>query len=345
MPADLDFGMFDWLDAGSGSTAELYESRLRLIEQADKAGFYGYHLAEHHATPLGMAPSPSLFFAALAERTSRIRFSPMAALLPLYHPLRLVEEICMLDHLSGGRVEVGVSRGVSPYEAESFNVDSGSTREVFEEALEIYRAAMTQSVLDHDGKHFQFRDVPMEIRPLQKPYPPLWYPSFSEDGATYAASNGFHFMSLGPPSLVTHLMNLYREVAERQRLNSDKPNAQSGAPKLAAMRQIFVAETDSEAMEIAEPAYADWYRSITKLWHRRGDSSYDSFFDWEKSLAGETILIGSVDHVREKIQQLVVESGINYFVGSFAWGSLGHDDSRHSLELFATKIAPELKGA
>ena len=133
MTAQLDFGMFDWLDRGEGSTAELYQSRLELVERADQAGFYGYHLAEHHATPLGMAPSPSVFLAALAGRTTQIRFSPMAYLLPLYHPLRLVEEVCMLDHLSGGRIEVGVSRGVSPYEIGSFAVDPEETREIFAE--------------------------------------------------------------------------------------------------------------------------------------------------------------------------------------------------------------------
>ena len=108
MARPLDFGMFDWLDAGPCSTAELYEARLQLIEMAEQAGFYGYHMAEHHGTPLGMAPSPALFLAALTQRTSRIRFGPMAYLLPLYHPLRLIEELCMLDHLSDGR---GGTRG------------------------------------------------------------------------------------------------------------------------------------------------------------------------------------------------------------------------------------------
>ena len=341
MTAQLDFGMFDWLDRGEGSTGELYQSRLELVERADQVGFYGYHLAEHHATPLGMAPSPSIFFAALAGRTTQIRFSPMAYLLPLYHPLRLVEEVCMLDHLSGGRIEVGVSRGVSPYEVGSFDVDPEETREIFAETLEIYRAAMCEPVLDYAGKHFQFKDVPMEIEPLQRPYPPLWYPSFSEAGAEYAARHGFHFMSLGPPSLVTHLMGRYREVAAQHQGDADRLNGHVTEPKLGAMRQIFVAESDEAAMTIAKPAYADWYTSITKLWHRRSDTSYDGFFDWENCLGGETILIGSVAKVREQIQQLVAESGINYFVGSFAWGSLSPKQSRESLELFISEIIPE----
>ena len=209
MSAKIEFGMFDWVDRGPNSVGDLYESRLKLIESADKAGFYGYHLAEHHSTPLAMAPSPSVFFAALAQRTQHIRFSPMAYLLPMYHPLRLIEEVCMLDHLSNGRMELGVSRGVSPYEIATYRVDPEKTREIFTEVLEIFRKGMRDDVLNYVGKHFEFRDVPMTLKPVQAPYPPLWYPSFSEAGVEFAAREGMHFMSLGPPSLITTLMARY----------------------------------------------------------------------------------------------------------------------------------------
>ncbi|MGB1885596.1 MAG: LLM class flavin-dependent oxidoreductase [Gammaproteobacteria bacterium] len=343
MSQHVDFGMFDWIDRGAGSTEALYASRLALVERADEAGFYGYHLSEHHATPLAMAPSPSVFFAAVAARTRRIRFSPMAYLLPLYHPLRLVEEICMLDHLSGGRVEVGISRGVSPYESQAFGGDPARARAIFDEVVTIYRKAMTAPVLNHAGEHFQFANVPMEIEPLQRPYPPLWYPSFSESGAEYAAQNGFHFMSLGPPSLVTHLMSHYREVAAAHANDKERLNAHVTAPKLGAMRQIFVAESDEAAMEVAKPAYDNWYRSITKLWHSNNDNSYDDFFDWDNCLAAETVLVGSVEKVRAQIQQLVTESAINYFVGSFAWGSLRPEDSMASLDRFIAEIVPAIQ--
>ena len=340
MATMVSFGLFDWVDRAPGSLGELYESRLKLIELADQAGFYGYHVAEHHGTPLGMAPSPSVFLSAVAQRTTRIRFSPMAYLLPMYHPIRLIEEVCMLDHLSQGRVELGVSRGVSPYEIKCFNVDPEATREIFAEALDVFRAGMCNEVLNYTGKYFEFHDVPMEIKPLQHPYPPLWYPSFSQAGVEYAAQHGFHFMCLGPPSLVTQLMEQYRQINATQTSSVDRLNGHVTTPKLGAMRQIYIAETDAAALAVAKPAYADWYKSITKLWHRKGDSTYDQFFDWEACLAGETILIGSVAKVREQIQRVVAESGINYFVGSFAWGSLSPAQSRRSLELFISEVMP-----
>src|SRR3974390_3352564 len=100
--SEVSFGVFDWIDRGTGPVNRLYEERLQLLEAADDAGFFCYHLAEHHATPLGMAPSPALFFSAAAQRTRRIRLGPLVYLLPLYDPLRLREEVAMPDQLSGG---------------------------------------------------------------------------------------------------------------------------------------------------------------------------------------------------------------------------------------------------
>ncbi len=121
----MEFGIFDHLDRTGTSLPDYYEDRLKIVEAYDRAGFYAYHLAEHHATPLGMAPSPNVFLAAVAQRTRRLRFGPMVFVLPLYHPLRLIEEICMLDQMSGGRLELSFGRGASPIEIEYFGVDPG----------------------------------------------------------------------------------------------------------------------------------------------------------------------------------------------------------------------------
>src|SRR3984893_12735422 len=103
------FAIFDWLDESGRGQGETYAERLRMLELADGLGFYCYHLAEHHATELSTVPSPNLFLAAAAQRTHRIRMGPLSYVLPTYNPLRLLEEICMLDQLSHGRLELGVS--------------------------------------------------------------------------------------------------------------------------------------------------------------------------------------------------------------------------------------------
>src|SRR3954469_17457218 len=103
----MQFGIFDHLDRNSLPLAAFYEQRLKLIEAYERAGFRSYHIAEHHFTPLGMAPSPSVFLACIAQRTRRLRFGPLVLPLSVHHPLRVVEEICMLDHISGGRLDLG----------------------------------------------------------------------------------------------------------------------------------------------------------------------------------------------------------------------------------------------
>ena len=110
----MKFGIFEHMDDSGIPVGLHFKNRLSLIEAYDRYGFYAYHLAEHHGTPLGLAPSPGLFLAAVAQRTKRLRFGPLVYSLPLYHPIRLIEEICMLDQMSGGRFELGVGRGVSP---------------------------------------------------------------------------------------------------------------------------------------------------------------------------------------------------------------------------------------
>src|ERR671936_1646957 len=150
----VHFGIFDWIDRNQLPLPDLYEERLRCLEYADEAGFYCYHLAEHQATPLGMAPSPSVFLAAAMQRTQRLRLGPLVYLLPLYNPLRLIQEICMLDSMSRGRLEVGVGRGVSPYELAFYKVTPQGARAMFREALDILTSGLASGEVSHEGKYF-----------------------------------------------------------------------------------------------------------------------------------------------------------------------------------------------
>src|ERR1700686_5805003 len=151
----VSFGVFDWIDRGTGPVNRLYEERLKLLEAADAAAFYCYHLAEHHATPLGMAPSPALFLIAAAQRTRRIRLGPLVYLLPLYNPLRLIEEVCMLDQLSGGRLELGVGRGVSPFETHNYALDFSQTGAMYHAAFQVLLKGLAADELTFDGKFYR----------------------------------------------------------------------------------------------------------------------------------------------------------------------------------------------
>src|SRR6202023_917102 len=143
----MRFGVFDHLDRDDQSLGDYYRARLQIIEAYDRLGFYAYHVAEHHATPLGMAPSPSVFLSAVAQRTRRLRFGPLIFALPLHHPLRLIEEICMLDQMSGGRLEIGVGRGASPIELACYGVNPNQAQDLYAEGVELILKGLTHKVL------------------------------------------------------------------------------------------------------------------------------------------------------------------------------------------------------
>src|SRR3954451_7997860 len=188
----MEFGIFDHLDRSPASLADYYEERLATVELFDRVGFHAYHLAEHHATPLGMAPSPSVFLAAVAQRTKRLRSGPMIFALPLYHPLRMIEEICMLDQMSGGRLDVGFGRGASPIELQLYGQDPDKAREIYDEALAVVLRGLTEKSVSFKGKHFNYDNVPMEIAPLQHPHPPFWYGVHATDSAARCARDNIN---------------------------------------------------------------------------------------------------------------------------------------------------------
>src|SRR3982074_479338 len=241
----MEFGIFDHLDRNLdrslSSLADYYEDRLAIVELFDRAGFHAYHLAEHHATPLGMAPSPSVFLAAVAQRPRRLGVGPMGYALPLYHPLRLIEEICMLDQMSGGRLEIGFGRGASPIELGFFGQDAKKAQAIYTEGLELVIKGMTEKTLSFAGEHFRFDKVPMAIAPFQKPHPPVWYGVHSPDAAERAARKGLHTVSLDPPAETKVSADRYRAVWRATR--GDAP-----LPKLGLGRFIVTADSDEGAL-------------------------------------------------------------------------------------------------
>lgn len=341
---EVSFGLFDWIDRGNAPLNQLYEDRLCLLEEADRAGFVGYHLAEHHFTPLGMAPSPALFLSAAAQRTRNIRLGPLGYLLPIYNPLRLIEEICMLDNLSNGRLDLGIGRGVSPYELGYYGVDSEESRSMMGEVLAVVVAGMTHDRLTYHGQYFDYDDVPMELSPKQQPYPPIWYPTQNPESVVHAAEQGFNIVTLGPAAMARNLVDSYWSTWAAHRDRGGRLNGHVTEPKVGIMRQVFVADTDAEALEAARSAHQDWFHSITKLWHAHGDHFPDALFNWDTATEHETIIHGSPDRVKEQMESMLEISGCNYVICSFAWGTFSQEQKLRSLRLFSQKVLPEFAG-
>ena len=227
----MEFGVFDHVEHLPGvPLAQLYAQRLEQLEVLDEAGFHCYFVAEHHTPAIhAMAPSQNVFLAAASQRTKRLHLGPGVYVLPLYHPLRLIEEISMLDNLTKGRLELGVGRGGV---LEAFfwgqGYDESENRERFEETLAIAQLGLSNDLLTYEGRFNSFDEVPMRLRPYQAPYPPFWYMRNS----TTAASRGMNALFTGTLDQVEANIMRYRKVWAEQ-WGEEAPTAQ-GEPAPAS---------------------------------------------------------------------------------------------------------------
>ena len=334
----MDFGIFDHLDRNDLPLRDYYESRLKLIGAYEQAGFYAYHVAEHHSTPIGMAPSPSVFLSAIAQRTKTLRFGPMVYALPLHHPLRLIEEICMVDQLSGGRLEIGFGRGSSPTEVSFYGQDPAKAQEIYMEARELIVKGLTEKRLTFEGKFFTFKDVPMELEPLQKPYPPMWYGVHSVEAADRAARQSLNMVSLDSAQDTRSYNDRYRQVWRG--LHGDRPT-----PKLGLSRFIVIADNQKEALAAARRAYPIWHRHFYYLYYLKGGKPAHPRPDtFEKMMEIGHATAGDPEDVTKFLQAQIHESAVNYLVGQFAFGDLSLAESLRSVELFRKHVMPKLKG-
>jgi alkanesulfonate monooxygenase SsuD/methylene tetrahydromethanopterin reductase-like flavin-dependent oxidoreductase (luciferase family) len=287
-----------------------------------------------------MAPSPSVFLSAIGQRTKRLRFGTFVYALPVHHPLRVLEEICMLDHMSGGRLEIGFGRGSVPFEISYYGQSAEERQQIYAERLELILKAFTVDRLDWNGRYDQFKDVPMELSSLQKPHPPLWYGAHSPDSAERAARKGLNIVTNDMPANTRAIVERYRQVWQQ---------AQGGAapPKMGVVRFIVVGDTDAAALAIARRAYLRWRASFTYLSEMHGTlpNSPLRVESFDALIAQGQAIAGSPETVRAFLAAQVEDSKANYIVGQFCFGDLTIEEMLRSVELFAAGVKPALQAA
>ena len=341
----MRIGVFDHLDRGAGAPGEFYEDRLRLIELYDRAGLYAYHLAEHHGTPLGMAPSPSVFLAAVAQRTRRLRFGPTVYCLPLYPPLRLLAEICMLDRMSGGRLELGVGRGISPIEVAFFDLDPAETPAMYREALDFVLQGLADASAGRDfsfeGAYYRAADVPMVLSPAQQPHPPLWYGLGRPDSVAWTAANRVNVISNQAPPKTRAITDTYRAAWH------EAGRSAADLPMMGISFHLVIAETERAALETARRGYRVWRDSFYLLWERAGSAPIGiSFPDAFDDLMETGVAIaGTPAQARARMAALAADSGVNYLVCRMAFGDLTYEESARTVDLLTREVLPALKEA
>jgi len=333
----VEFGVFDHLDNDHLPPGAYYEERLRIIELFDRGGFHAYHIAEHHATTLGMAPSPNVFLAAVAQRTKRLRFGPMVYALPLYHPLRLTQEICMLDQMSGGRLEIGFGRGSSPVEIGFFGVDPNATEDIFRRNLPRVLDAIDTGEFHAPEQAEHHRDIPLKIASVQRPTPRVWYGVHTPESADRAARRGWHTINLDMAIEARECNETFRHVWRE---------AQPGKPLplMGLGRFVVVADTDEKALAIARRAYPHWHRGFTHLSRSLGrmarhprPETFDILHEQGKGVAGSPATVAAF------LKRQLSVSQCNYCVAQLAFGDQSLAELEASVGLFIREVMPALR--
>ena len=333
----MKFGVFDHVDRGDLPLGQHYENRLRLTEVYDREGFHAYQIAEHHSTPLGIAGSPSVFLSAVAQRTKRLRIGTLVYTLPLVNPLRLLEEVCMLDQMSNGRLELGVGRGSSPYELAYFGVTAEASATLYKEGYAVLMQGLQSKVIDFEGQHYRFKNVPVELECLQKPTPPIWYGLSAPAAVPWTAENGINIVCNTAAKNVRPVTDRYREIWASTKRAAHEPH-----PLMAIGRHIVVAETRETALASGKRGFDRWYASLQHLWRVHGNpmTHYPVPEDFLAAVDAGFILAGTPDEVTDGLRREIETAGVNYVLTRFAFGNLTFEEELRSVTLFAREVMP-----
>jgi alkanesulfonate monooxygenase SsuD/methylene tetrahydromethanopterin reductase-like flavin-dependent oxidoreductase (luciferase family) len=343
------FGIFDHIEDIPGTpTRRLFQDRIDLIKMADAAGFAGFHLAEHHGSDLCMAPNQEVFIAAASQVTKNIRLGPMVKLLPLHHPVRIIEDMCVVDQLTGGRLDFGVGRGVAPIEHYWFGSNWPESRDRFTDVLGIICEALaTGEISSANSTYYDFPTVPMATRPLQDPIP-FWYPG----SPVTAGRHGMNLMWPGPISGAAY--DLYVDTWHRHRgdtLRVDGPNA---APRVGCTMLLAIAPTETEALDIARRGIDGLVRRTHKV--HAHDRLVLPEHECEAALGPlKNILAhiedaiaagaGTVEQIAERFAGILETGRTDYIVLQLPTGDMTLAEARRTMELFITRVKPLLDGA
>jgi probable F420-dependent oxidoreductase len=314
--------------------ARFYDECFQEIEEAERLGFAGVWLSEHHFVDDGYLPSPLVVAAALAARTQRVTVGTNVLLLPLHHPLRVAEDAAVADLISGGRFILGVGQGYVQHEFETFGYDRKYRPSLFEEGIEVIRHAFEKGRTSYEGKRWRFEDLPFEPRP-QRP-PPIYVGAFADPAIDRAArlADGF-LASTGGGALADTYRRVRDALARHGRADEEFPFVASGV--------LYIHEDSERARADVAPAIS-YQRSRYAEWGTDRDKPKPAPLQPE-DLPWERYLIGNPDEVAEGLILLHEEAPYDHFC---FWGRLPgitHEQALRSMRLFASEVAPRVRGA
>jgi alkanesulfonate monooxygenase SsuD/methylene tetrahydromethanopterin reductase-like flavin-dependent oxidoreductase (luciferase family) len=353
----MKFGTFFFFQAVPGYRhADIIHRELEQVEWTEELGFDEVWFTEHHFIDYGLSVDPAALAAAAASRTRHVRIGLAAAILPFHQPLRLAEQMALVDIISHGRLDVGVGRGNRPAEFAGYRVPQQESRERFDETVEVMQQAWTQDRFSYRGRFFQFDDVRVIPKPVQRPHPPLYQVCVTKDGIENTALRGWPMLNsvlFGPVDQLVANRDTYVATLEKSGRSEAEITALLG--RWGVSRQIYVADTDTQALEDAKAAEI-WYQESFRRFviperiedaHPSLQPSFRAMADrlakvtWE-GLVAETLAFGSPTTVARHIEYMR-SIGVGQILCWMNFGGLAQDMIKRSMELFAREVMPAFR--
>jgi alkanesulfonate monooxygenase SsuD/methylene tetrahydromethanopterin reductase-like flavin-dependent oxidoreductase (luciferase family) len=331
----MDIGVFQLLPRGRAATdREVVEQALWEVDFAERHGFESVWITEHHFSGYGSIGVPSVYAAGIAQRTRRIRIGYGVAVVPLHHPLRLAEEISWVDHLSAGRVAVGVGPGFSPFEFAGFGVPVEERHARFVGGFDLLRRALAEPEITFEGKRFRIRP-----RPFTRPHPPFYWASTSDESLRKSGVEGMPLLfGVEPVTEISECLKRYRAIRAKAGASDDTVKREIG--EMYVLRRICIADTDAEALrEVQEPLR--WHREMGVRVHERGEAidTVPVSTDGPKIEPSDGEWVGSVAIVARKLEELRT-LGLRKVIGWFHFGNMPDETVRRSMQLMASEVKP-----
>jgi alkanesulfonate monooxygenase SsuD/methylene tetrahydromethanopterin reductase-like flavin-dependent oxidoreductase (luciferase family) len=339
--------------------AEEYARYIDFLVDAERLGFDGIGVNEHHQNAYGLMPAPNLIASALIQRTKTVKIAILGRALPLQgNPMNIAEEYAMLDNLSRGRIICGFVRGIGA-EYHSTGVNPYFSHERFHEAHDLIIQAWTKpGPFPFEGRHYNIRYVNLWPRPYQQPHPPIWIPSQgSSETVVWAADPARKYpflVTFSSTDLVVRYLNTYRDQARKFGYEPEAGQFGWACP-------VYVADTDerarAEAGRAIETLFNNYLRMPMEMLIPPGYTSQSSMKNFMKMrtnvggklstadelIASGTAVIGSVKTVRAKIEEVRDKTGLGILVPMFQFGVLPDDLAKRNIEMFASEIMPHIR--
>jgi alkanesulfonate monooxygenase SsuD/methylene tetrahydromethanopterin reductase-like flavin-dependent oxidoreductase (luciferase family) len=357
----MEFGLFFINEKPPGlSDEEVIANALEQCRLADELGYDSVWLGEHHFSPYGTMPDTLLFGAAVAQITTTVSIGTAVAVPTFTHPVRVAEQIAMLDVMSGGRFRVGLGRGYQSREFNGYGVPQNESKDRFREAVEIIDGLLTHENFSYDGRFWSVSDLTIAPRPVQKPRPPIYVAGSATPSSTeWLVSKNYRCLTGNPYSLDPGSSDEIGHVLLDEQRRQGKHASLEHAWGL--LHNVLVADTDAEA---AETFRANWdvsneylytyarvveegeelpedykyYSRMHDIWAQLRVTEYSDM------LAMRGSLIGSPDLVADKLIKLYGSTG---FTKQLMWmnrgGAVPQEDILRSMELFAEKVIPQVR--